>query len=103
MNSFGLSAEEIRKINSVFSRYPQIAKAIIYGSRAKGNFKPASDIDLALEGEGVSLTILQRIEYEIEELNLPYKFDLALIQKVESEDLLDHIRRIGKLFYARVP
>ncbi|MFW5831739.1 MAG: nucleotidyltransferase domain-containing protein [Prolixibacteraceae bacterium] len=47
----GLKDETIQKITSVFEKFPQIEKAILYGSRAKGNFKTGSDIDLTLIGE----------------------------------------------------
>ncbi len=55
---FGLKADTIRKINEVFVRYPHIEKVLIYGSRAKGNFKNGSDIDLTLVGENLNLEIL---------------------------------------------
>lgn len=49
MNSrFGLKEATIKKIWAVFSEYPLVAKVVIYGSRAKGNFKNGSDIDLTL-------------------------------------------------------
>ncbi len=92
---FGLSSEVIEKIKSVFSQYPKIQKSIIYGSRAKGNFKPGSDIDLILEAPSMNLTELLKIESEIDDLLLPYKVDLSLKHQINNPDLLDHILRVG--------
>ena len=39
MNQFGLKTEVITQINQIFAQYPEISKAILYGSRAKGNYK----------------------------------------------------------------
>lgn len=49
---YGLKQPTIVAITDVFKKYPQIDCAILYGSRAKGNFRPNSDIDLTLKGDG---------------------------------------------------
>ena len=38
----------IRKIRAVLAEFPQVEKAVLYGSRAKGDYKNSSDIDLTL-------------------------------------------------------
>ena len=68
---YGLKDNELEKINSVFSKFPDVEKVILYGSRAKGNYRKGSDIDLALMGDNISLTMLLRIENELDELMLP--------------------------------
>ena len=55
---YGLKEKHIKAINSVFSKYPQIEKAILYGSRAKGNYRNGSDIDLTLVGDNLDLKTL---------------------------------------------
>lgn len=97
---FGLNQEVIEKIESVFIKYPQLEKVVIYGSRAKGNFSNGSDIDLTCFGE-LNLTELHKIENEIDDLYLPYKFDFSLIKHIDNEDLINHIERVGKLFYLK--
>ncbi|HPI40223.1 MAG TPA: nucleotidyltransferase domain-containing protein [Pseudobdellovibrionaceae bacterium] len=99
VNSFGLSEDVVRSISQVLSQYEQIEKAIIYGSRAKGNYKVGSDIDLTLVAPSLTLVDLFRIENEIDDLMLPYKMDLSLWHQIESKDLVDHIERVGKTFY----
>lgn len=83
------------------ARPPLVEKAALYGSRAKGNFKNGSDIDLALYGRDLNLTALHRIEDALDDLLLPYHIDLALASRITSEELLEHIQRVGVVFYER--
>ncbi len=94
----GLELSVIKKIRGVFDDCPQIERVLLYGSRAKGNYRPGSDIDLTLIGEQLTMSHLMQIENELDELLLPYKIDLSLMQKIESRELIDHIERIGVVF-----
>jgi predicted nucleotidyltransferase len=98
---FGLDDITIQKIRGVFADFPMIEKVIIYGSRAKGNYKNGSDIDLTLVGSGVDLSLLYQIEENIDELFLPYSFDLSIFTQIDNANLIDHIRRVGIVFYER--
>jgi uncharacterized protein len=100
---FGLSEATIEKICTVLARYPQVETAVLYGSRAKGNYKPGSDIDLTLYGdEDLTLRVLLRLMSEIDDLLLPYTIDLSIFHTIDDPDLIDHIeRRVGIPFYQR--
>jgi len=101
---FGLKETIIQKICGLFAKYPQVEKAVLYGSRAKGNFKNGSDIDLTLHGEeGLTLNIIYRLMDEIDDLLLPYTFDLSIFHQISDPDLIDHIRRVGVVFYEKEP
>lgn len=97
-DKFGLQAKTIQALHSVFAKHPKIEKVLLYGSRAKGNFRPGSDIDLTLVGPTLELSDLLRIENEIEDLLLPYKVDLSIFHQIENPDLVEHIQRIGLQF-----
>lgn len=99
--AFGLENDDIKLINSVFAQYPQIEKVMIYGSRAKGKYRPGSDIDLALLGENMNLSLQLELENKLDDLLLPYKMDIALLHKIENRDLLQHIERVAKVFYEK--
>ncbi len=101
MDHSGLTKEEITSIRAVFSKYQQIEEVLIYGSRAMGNFKPASDIDLTLIGKAIDLSLQIKIEFDLDDLMLPYKFDISIYDKITNPEFLDHINRIGKKFYKR--
>ncbi len=98
---FGLNDKTIDKIHAVFARYPQVEKAILYGSRAKGNYRKGSDIDLTLcGGSDLTMAVLYQIIDEIDDLLLPYTIDLSIYADIEDPDVLDHIRRVGVVFYS---
>jgi len=99
---FGLKEDTIEKINRVFAACPEIERVILYGSRAKGNFRPGSDIDLTIVGDRVSWSRLLNIENELDDLLLPFKIDLSLMRQIDNQNLLAHIERVGVVFYERV-
>lgn len=96
---FGLSEATIAQIKQVLAHYPQVERAILYGSRAKGNYQPGSDIDLSLTGDELELTLLHQIEIALDDLLLPYKIDLSSYDQITNPNLIDHIERVGILFY----
>lgn len=99
--NFGLPEETIHRINSVFEKHTEVEQVWIYGSRAKGNYRNGSDIDLTLKGTHLTSTLLSVITSEIDDLNTPYLFDISIFDTLESPDLEAHINRVGKLFYER--
>jgi predicted nucleotidyltransferase len=99
---YGLSQQIIEKIGGVLARHPAVVKAVLYGSRAKGTFRPGSDIDLSLHGAGISSKELGDISFELEDLLLPYTIDLLIYDALDHAELREHIMRAGKVFYQRV-
>ena len=95
-----LPAAAIQAIRQVFERYPGLAQAVLYGSRAKGTFRPGSDIDLTLKGE-LSDQELLSLYCDLDDLLLPYKFDLSLYRQLDNPALREHIERVGRVFYDR--
>jgi predicted nucleotidyltransferase len=97
----GLTEDEAVQVCTVFAGHPEVEKAILYGSRAKGNHKRGSDVDLTLLGTGLTQKILGQIQGELEDGLLPYRFDLSLFSQITHADLLNHIQRVGVVFYER--
>lgn len=81
MNEFGLKDEVVGKIRNVLDLFPTVTKCIIYGSRAMGNYRYNSDIDLTLEGDTITFSELLKIENELDDLLLPYQIDVSLQKK----------------------
>jgi predicted nucleotidyltransferase len=98
---YGLKEDVISLINEVFAKFPQIERAVIYGSRAMGNFKKGSDIDLTLKGSGLNLSVINLLLIEIDDLLLPYTFDVSIFKQISNADLIEHIERVGKVFYEK--
>ena len=98
---YGLEDSTIEKICSILDQFPSICKAVLYGSRAKGNYKKGSDIDLCLFGTDIDQILLYRLEESLDDLLLPYQIDLSAYSSLSNKDLIDHIDRIGVVFYQR--
>lgn len=97
--SIGLTEIDFTKIVSVFERFPVLEKVVLYGSRAKGNYRQYSDIDIVIEGNGVNLKTQQEIELAIDDLYLPYNLDISIWSKISNPELLANISRVGIEIY----
>ncbi len=97
----GLNQNIINQINNIFAKYPQIKKVMLYGSRAKGNYKKGSDIDLSMFGEDLTYKIQLDVFDDLDELLLPYTIDLSVFDYLDNANLRDHIERVGVVFYER--
>jgi predicted nucleotidyltransferase len=100
---YGLPATTIESIRAVLARFPEIEKAVLYGSRAKGSFKPGSDIDLTLYGQGLTPDLCGAVASALDDLPLPYTFDLSVFDALNHANLRAHIERVGVVFYERKP
>ena len=98
----GLSAQTLEKIRDVFTRYPQVEEAVLYGSRARGDYKNGSDIDLTLRGgEALTHTILSRIANDFDDQLLPYTIDLSIFKNIRNPEMVEQIERVGVAFYKK--
>jgi len=100
---YGLKQQDIEIIHQLFRQYPGIEEAILFGSRAMGNFKPGSDVDLALKGD-LTEEVVSLVSIALNErLPLPYKFDILGYSFLEKSALKDHIDKLGRSFYCKTP
>lgn len=99
---YGLSEKSLQKIYDVFDRYPEIEEVILYGSRARDDYKNGSDIDLTLRG-GNALThkVLSKISSDLDDQLLPYTIDLSIYENLRNQDMIEQIDRIGVTFYRK--
>ena len=98
---FGLAGPVIDKIGQVLAAHPEVEQAVLYGSRAKGNYRDGSDIDLTLYGDGLDHRLLMDLTEELDDLLLPYMIDLSIFADLKHDALKEHIERVGKVFYTR--
>lgn len=98
---YGLSDRILQKIQGVFSHYPQVESAILYGSRSTGTYRNGSDIDLTLCGEALTHSVLSRIDTELDDLLLPYTIDLSIFHQIDNPAMVEQIQRSGVNFYEK--
>jgi predicted nucleotidyltransferase len=101
--SHGLSTKTVQQLQTVLAGFPQVEKAVIYGSRAKGTYRTGSDIDLTLFGDDLNDRLLSQIYWAIDDLLLPYRVDLSRFADLAHPELIDHIRRRGVVLYEKEP
>jgi predicted nucleotidyltransferase len=99
---FGLKDEDLITTTDILAKYSEVEKAYIFGSRAKGNYKNGSDVDIALKGEKITFKTISGISYELnEETMLPYHFDVLNYHTLNNPELVNHIDRVGICFYEK--
>jgi predicted nucleotidyltransferase len=99
---YGLLDRDIKFIIKALKNYIEIDKAVIFGSRAIGNYKKGSDIDLAIFGEKIDRNIIIKLNDDLnEKYPLPYFFDIINYNDISNKELKDHIDNLGKLIYNR--
>lgn len=99
---FGLSENALSIIQNELASHIEIEQASIFGSRAKGNHKPGSDIDIAIIGKNLDALLALNINGKLNESSpLPFRFDIVNYNDISNPDLKSHIDRVGKIFYKR--
>lgn len=92
---YGLSGNELEKVIRLIGQNRKVDKVILFGSRAKGNFQNGSDIDLALKGKNLNLDDILNLSIDFDHLDLPYKYDLVIYDRIKDPALVEHINRVG--------
>lgn len=101
MPDLGLRDEDLKWIRETLHLFPSVEQGIVFGSRAKGTHKPGSDVDLALKGASLTFEETHRISYLLnEETLMPYRFDVLQYSEIQSEELIEHIDRVGAELYS---
>jgi predicted nucleotidyltransferase len=101
MHFTGLSDATLATVQAILASCPAVETAIVYGSRAKGNFSTGSDIDLTLVGAALTQEMLSHLVGQFEESNLPYQVDLSILRDIDNPSLREHVERVGKVIYQR--
>lgn len=101
MSQFGLSDQTLETVRDILASCPEVEKALVYGSRAMGNYRAGSDIDITLIGAQLSMDMLFKLVRLFDESNLPYMVDLSIMANINNPNLSDHIDRVGQVLYQR--
>lgn len=100
--SNGLTDKDKKILIEKFKKIPEIEKVIFFGSRALGNHKKGSDIDICIKGKKITQDITSHLHYILEEeTTLPYFFDVINYNTINNKDLITHIDTKGEVFFKR--
>lgn len=99
---FGLLEQDLDYINKAIKKFVDIEQAKVFGSRAMGNYKKGSDVDIAIFGKNVNKKTVGRLSDLLnEEYPLPYFFDIVHYDSITNLQLTDHINNIGRVIYRK--
>jgi len=102
IDEFGLVDGELAEIITAIAARESVESAAIFGSRAKGNYRRGSDVDIALKGRGIGYVDVRELGYALnEETTLPYQFDILDYNTIDNEALREHIDRVGREIFRR--
>lgn len=91
----GLTKKQSDTLLTILNRYSVVDDALLFGSRAKGNFKPGSDIDLAVKGKDITRRTVACLNADFEGSDLPYFVDVVHYDRISNAALREHIDRVG--------
>lgn len=98
---YGLTDMEMEQIRSIFASHKEVKQVWLYGSRARDEHQHYSDVDLMLVGKDVDLTCMAQIDEQLDDLLLPYRFDICAQHRINNIALMANIHRDGRMLYAR--
>jgi len=98
---YGLDDKYYNALVGVFPKYPEVESVILYGSRAKGNYKPFSDIDITLKGSALTRQLLGKIFTTIDDLLLPYFLDISIYDQLKDKNFVAEIDKTGVEIYRK--
>jgi predicted nucleotidyltransferase len=99
---YGLANHDMKTIVESISQFDEIDKAILFGSRAKGNYKRGSDIDIAIYGENVNMDVISSLRSLLEDQShMPYLFDVIDGTHLDHKELEEHIEQVGILIFTK--
>jgi uncharacterized protein len=98
---YGFTKDQIKGILEVLQENKKLSRVVLYGSRAKGNFSPGSDVDLALTGDDLELNDIINYKVKLDNLPLMQRIDLVIYDQIKEPALVDHIDRVGFVLYQR--
>lgn len=98
---YGIEENEWMAIKSLLAGNQRIERAILFGSRAKGCHKEFSDVDMTLVGDSLTDDDLLKLLSDIDDLLLPYEFDISIFNRLSDKEFTEHIRRAGITIYEK--
>lgn len=99
---YGISDKSYKLIIQYLESIKEVEQVYIFGSRAMGNYRNGSDIDIAVKGKNININIINKISVVLnEKLPIPYNIDVVYLDNLNHKELREHIEKEGKIFYSK--
>lgn len=98
---YGLTDNEMQILHDLFAENEKIEQVILYGSRAKGTYKPFSDVDITIVGAGLTRLDIDRLHATLDKSPIPYMFDIFIFDTLKNENLKENVSRCGVVLYKK--
>lgn len=100
-DSYGFTDSERKCMDAIFASFPHIERVMLFGSRAKGTYRPFSDVDITLFGRELTPDDYYGLCNKLEDSDLPFFYDVSIFDNLTNKEFINHIRRVGKFIYSR--
>lgn len=98
----GLLDRDMKCILEAIGEFEEIESVILFGSRAMGNYKKGSDVDIAVTGRDVKRETISKLSESLNEVYpLPFFFDVINYGEISNDNLKEHIDTYGIKIYER--
>lgn len=95
-----IPADVLTELISLFERNTAIDKVEVFGSRARGDHTPKSDIDLAIYSKTISKEAFKLLQLELSELPIFYYIDSVHFENA-TQALRDNIKKDGIVIFTK--
>ena len=98
---YGLTDKSYKELLEILASIPEIEEVLIYGSRARGDYWRASDVDLSIKGKDIVRRTLALLNDKLYESHIPQIFDTHIYSDIKSQTFKDNVDQDGKVIYRR--
>jgi len=99
MNQYGIDETIWKQILTTCFGFSGVKRVILYGSRARGDYRQGSDIDIAIDAPKITSREFSQIWHAVDDLPIIYTFDIVHLQALTNKPLLKAIHEDGVVFH----
>ena len=98
---YGLTEQSYKELMEILSSSPEIEEVLIFGSRARGDYWRASDVDLSIKGKNFARRNLAILNDRLYESHIPQIFDTHIYADIKNQRFKENVDQDGIVLYQR--